>query len=148
MKFVPAVFAVLFGIATAPLAAQDHAGHDHAGHDHSHDAAEMIRIGTFSLLETSGTVKVAKGLKVGKDAGFEVEVTKPDKVSVLRLWIGDEQAEATGKSKGEKEDKGMFHVHTKVPEKLTDGDSIWVEIENTNNQEARTSITIPAKFRK
>ncbi|MFN7020405.1 MAG: hypothetical protein ACK4WH_03645 [Phycisphaerales bacterium] len=111
--------------ASAASKAHDH-DHDH-DHDHGHGPTTQLgeqQVGGF-------TVKASRDGDVtpGGDMPVDVWVTGGAvKVSVVRLWIGTQDAKGSMKARAELE-KDNWHTHADVPKPMPEGSKLWVEFE-------------------
>lgn len=75
-------------------------------------------------------------IKPGGDAPIDVWITTPDgtppKDTIVRFWIGHEDARGALKAKADIEDPAEpshWHTHVEVPESLSPTARLWVEID-------------------
>jgi len=104
--------------------------HDH-GHGHDdHDHAKDIALGTATAGGFEIKASIAETVKAGAEAHISVTVTGgTTQVSVVRVWIGSEDAKGSVKEKADKEEHG-FHGHATAPDPLPAGSKLWVEVED------------------
>ena len=108
-----------------------HKGHDtHAGHD-AHDAHPGGAVTQLGEQSVGGfTIKASRDgvLTAGGEAPVDVWITGSSaKVTVVRFWIGTQDAKGSVKAKAELE-KDNWHTHVEVPKTLPTGSKLWVEI--------------------
>ena len=131
----------------------DHA-HDH-DHDHDHDHAhaddgkmekdhghgETTQMGE----QKAGpyTVKASRDgdVKAGGDVPVDIWVDGGAKGKAVRFWFGTEDAKGSIKAKCEVED-GHWHTHGEVPDPMTEGSKLWVEIEGEDGTKTVVGFAI------
>lgn len=109
--------------------------HDH-GHDHHHDGhhGPLLELGT----QTIGSYGVraacdAGELTPGGDAPIDLWLTGDlRKITVVRCWIGTEDAAGSIKARAEREGSATpehFHAHAELPIPLPPDSKLWVELD-------------------
>lgn len=139
---------------------QDHAGHDQAdqsgpGHD-EHPAAgplpssnanpnphagEHHALGTFTIAGGTFTVAMTGNIAPITELHFDIVQTAGPTIDTLRLWIGDESATGSLKSKTTAHDN-HFHAHVETPVTLSMDTALWIEADSTSGDRQRTSVSL------
>jgi hypothetical protein len=123
-------------------------GHEHdakGGDAHDHDDHGHGKPSDLGVASIGGfTVKVTQegGIAEGQDAAFDISITGgTGKPSVVRAWIGTQDAKGSLKSKAEGEGGG-YHLHVEVPEPIPAAAKLWIEIDNASGQKALGSVAL------
>ena len=128
----------------------EHEGHDHGEdglHDHVHaagshgDHGDKIDLGMVTIAGT--TLRAYTGGVIEPSSVVRLDVLRedgPEPVAV-RVWIGDEAATATRKSKA-MGDSVDYHAEVEVPSELNPESSIWIEIETADGDRVAAAIPI------
>lgn len=133
--------------ATDSSASHAHAdGTTHAEHTpeasadtgHSH-GGDIVALGTKEILEFTVTAEQEGTLVAGQDAVFLIE-TAPASEAV-RLWVGDEQATNSVRSKAEG-GPTSFHAYAAVPDSLNEAAQLWVEVQNSDGGRGSVSFDL------
>lgn len=111
-----------------------HAAHDESDASHSHGHSHGGEIASLGQKQVLGfTVKAEQegSVAAGQEAVFLIETTPA--AEAVRLWVGDEQATGSVRSKAEG-GPTSFHAHTMVPAPLSDEAQLWVEVQNADGE--------------
>ncbi len=123
----------------------DHDGHDHDDHDHEdgedHEHGERVVLGEAMTGKLSIVAAVLGHIEAGKEAVFEYAIKGGD-IHAVRTWVGDKSAKGAMKAKLGME-KGNYHGHIEVAEKLPEGSKVWLEIESEDGTKQTVSFPLP-----
>lgn len=132
----------------------DHADHSHAEGDHPIDAplpdSGPLADGHGGASHALGTITVAGAvLRVSMTGDiapstvmhFDIVQTAGPTRSTLRLWIGNEAATGSLKTKS-KAHGGHFHAHVEAPETLTTDTALWLEANTASGDRERASVPL------
>lgn len=101
-------------------------------------------IGAFSVRASRDQGEI----KPGGDAPIDVWLTGgTQKVMGVRFWIGTQDAKGSVKAKADIEDPkepNHWHTHGEVPNPLSPGNKLWVEIEAEGGQKTSGSFDLKA----
>lgn len=146
-----------------PASDTDHSDHDHAdqadqsgpGHD-EHPAGEPLpssnadpnphagehhALGTFTIAGGTFTVAMTGNIAPITELHFDIVQTAGPTIDTLRLWIGDESATGSLKSKTTAHDN-HFHAHVETPVTLSMDTALWIEADSTSGDRQRTSVSL------
>jgi hypothetical protein len=102
----------------------------HADEGHHGPALELgsTTIGGWSVRATRDEDEI----KAGGEAPVDAYVTGTGNVTVVRFWIGVEDASGSVKARAsiENAEKQNWHTHVEVPNPLPEGSKLWVEVED------------------
>lgn len=119
-----------------------HAGHDEAESSHSHGhshGGEVVSLGEKQVLGFTVKADQEGAVAAGQEAVFLIE-TAPA-AEAVRLWVGDEQATNSVRSKAEG-GPTSFHSHTMVPSPLAEGAQLWVEVQNSAGERGAVAFDL------
>lgn len=141
----------------APAAHSHDDGHDHGPNGEHVDKGQghggpVIALGEQTLGQFTTSATRDEGVVVaGKDAAFDITITPAPsatvKVSVVRIWIGTEDAKGSVKAKAEVEDAkkpNIWHTHAEVPNPIPQGSKLWVEVEDDKGAKSVGSFDLKA----
>ena len=127
----------------AGLAAEDHAGHAHAPGAHGHDHGAATALGAVTVGAHQITVALAGAAVAGKECHVELKLTPAQPVpKAVRVWIGNENARGSVKSKATAEAPGMFDAQVEVPNPLPEGSRLWISIDPQDGDSAKGSVAL------
>ncbi|MEQ8819903.1 MAG: hypothetical protein RLY93_06630 [Sumerlaeia bacterium] len=137
--------------ASEPAAAPDTHTHSdgstHATHDetaasqeqaHSH-GGEIVSLGEKQVLGFTVKAEQEGAVTAGQEAVFLIETTPA--AEAVRLWVGDEQATGSVRSKAEG-GPTSFHSHAMVPSPLTAEAQLWVEVQNAAGERGSVAFDL------
>lgn len=86
----------------------------------------------------------ADDVMAGGETVFYVTITGGEKVSAVRLWVGDEQATQSTRVMGEPLEDTRYHAHTEIPNPLAPTDQFWTEIEDDKGSTLKAAFNLAA----
>ena len=119
-----------------------HAAHDEsdASHSHGHShGGEVVSLGQKQVLGFTVKAEQEGSVNAGQEAVFLIE-TAPA-AEAVRLWVGDEQATGSVRSKAEG-GPTSFHSHTMVPSPLAAEAQLWVEVQNAAGERGSVAFDL------
>jgi len=138
-----------FAALAAPLVAADPKpaaadAHDHtAGHEHGQGEDEESFLGTLELAGMKVFVSLSGDIEPGAEVHVDLAISEAKAAPrAIRVWIGNEAADSTGKNLAEKAAEDSFHGHAVVPDPLGAEDKLWVEVEDAARKKARGSLAL------
>ena len=106
---------------------KEHADEDKHGHAGEKHALGQATVGSYVV----NTTQIGDA-DPGAEAVFEIVVSGGDTSDLaVRLWIGTEDGKGSMKQKAGSEEAGHYHCHVDVPDSLSQGSKLWVEIERS-----------------
>jgi len=105
---------------------------------------EVVALGTTKLDAFEVRASRDKGeIKPGGEAPIDVWIDGGvgKDISVVRFWIGTQDAKGAAKAKAAIED-GKWHTHAEIPDPLPTGSKLWVEIETADGKKAIGSFDL------
>ncbi len=120
--------------ATPSVAAGGKAGH----------GGEVIALGTSKFGAFEVRASRDKGdIKPGGDAPIDVWIDGGvgKGVTVVRFWIGAEDAKGSIKAKADIED-GKWHTHVEIPSPMPAGSKLWIEVEEPGGKKTLGSFDL------
>ena len=140
MKKLLFVFAAALIAITSHAAQDDHADH---GHESGHtNEGEEHHLGLASIAGTAYQVTLHGEINAGVEAVISIEVEHGDAPDELRTWIGVKNGRGSVKTLLRADSHGHFHGHLEVPEKLTEGSAVWLDVVTANGRQ-RAGVSIP-----
>lgn len=126
------LFALAAGCDERPRSGSTGPGASHAPRgsgDHEHGG--VIPIGTADVAGFAITAKRGEKVEPGGEMDLDLEFAEGVKrPSLVRAWIGAEDAAGARKALlGNTGDRAM-HGHLEVPEPLAEGARVWIEVED------------------
>ena len=120
----------------------DHANEDdeHADHD-DHDHGEEVSLGTIEIVGTVLDVSISGQVAPGEEVHIDLVHTAGPLPAAVRLWIGDEAATGSLKSKADGHDN-HFHGHAEAPASLQNA-ALWIEVESASGNRTARSLPLP-----
>jgi hypothetical protein len=140
----------------------DHGEHDHADHgDHDHGDADhptagplpdsgatadphtgpSRSLGEVTIAGATLEVSLAGAIVPNSEAHLSVHQTAGPPLSTLRLWIGDEAATGSVKTKSDGHD-GHFHAHVETPPTIAADAQLWLEAQNASGKRVRIALPL------
>ena len=125
----------------------DDEGHDHDGDDHDHEDGddhghgEKVVLGEAMMGKLRIKAAVLGHIEAGEEAVLDYAISGDD-VHAVRTWVGDKSAKGAMKAKLGME-KGNYHGHIEVAEKLPEGSMVWLEIESEDGTKQTVSFPLP-----
>lgn len=113
------------------------AGDGHDAHGGGVSAGTITVGGATMTVATSGSLPAGGVLRVDL-----VHTSGPAPVAV-RMWIGDEAATGTMKSRAGGHDN-HFHGSAEVPASIAATDKLWIEAETAAGERVATSVELPS----
>ncbi len=144
---------LLSGCSDSPASDNADHGHEHhEGADHDHDHTENAEtmdehgsenpLGSVEIAGTTFEASFDGEIESGAEMHINLNITDGPKPAAVRLWVGDESATGSIKSKADATDN-RFHGHAEVPAELTEGVALWIEIESDDGSRTAGSIDLP-----
>ena len=123
----------------------DDAGHvegvegidEHASHDHGEDRA----LGSLAIGDAVFEVSVSGEYTPGSELHIDLAQTSGSTPSGVRMWIGDEAATGSLKSKADGHDS-HFHGHAEAPASLGMNTALWIEIETEDGERETAFVSL------
>lgn len=114
-----------------PTSSKSHVHNPGDGHTHDDDHGAMIDLGEQTVSGFTVRVSLDHEVHAGGDAPIDASISggaPTERVTVVRFWIGLQDAVGSVKAKAEIE-KDHWHTHAEVPDPLPAGSRLWVEFE-------------------
>jgi hypothetical protein len=110
----------------------DHEG-DH-GDEHGHEGGDTRYSGKIGDYEIS--IMQHGDIAPHGEAHFDIVLSShPKAPKAIRLWIGDRSARGSVKSRaGKGHSPGEYHALVEVPDELSEGSKLWVEIQGSGSK--------------
>lgn len=105
----------------------------HAGDSHT--------LGTVTIAGATLDVSMTGAIAPKADMHFDIVQTSGPTLATLRLWIGEEAAIGSLKSKSDAHDK-HFHAHVKAPNTLSMDSRLWLEAQDASGTRQRASLPL------
>ena len=108
--------------------AEEHAGERHA-------------LGSITLAGGTFTVAMTGDIAPSTELHFDITQTAGPSVETLRLWIGDQSAKGSLKSKATAHNN-YFHAHVESPVTLAMDSAFWMEAKNASGEREQASVAL------
>ena len=112
------------------------AHHDEDGHEdeHGHEGGDTRYSGKIGEYEIS--IMQHGEIAPHGEAHFDIVLSShPKAPKAIRVWIGDRSASGSVKSRaGKGHSPGEYHALVEVPDELSEGSKLWVEIQGSGSK--------------
>jgi len=118
---------------TGPLPDSNSQTDPHAGERHA--------LGSITLAGGTFTVAMTGDIAPSTELHFDITQTAGPTVETLRLWIGDQSAKGSLKSKATAHNN-YFHAHVESPVTLAMDSAFWMEAKNASGEREQASVAL------